>query len=259
MLLIVLAALLTGAKSAHAGDLEIIQLLDKLQCPKCDLHQADLIQASLQGADLRGADLGESNLSGANLDGASLNNADLSLSSLNGASLRGANLIGANLHGADLRRADLSGAKIDLRALQQAHWKHAKGIQVSIFEYGDLHNTGVDFAMENRWEDAERWFSEAIQRKPDAAISWLARGLTRAESGNLISGAQDIKYASRLYQELGDTEFAKRLNDLSASLIHQPQQQRGGNGAGITAVSGAISILKMMAPFAMKALTPMGI
>lgn len=257
--LVIVLALLGGIKSAHAGDLEIVRLLDELECPKCDLRKSDLIQASLEGANLQGANLERANLSGANLDGANLSNTNLTLVSLNGASLRGANLIGANLYGADLRRADLDGAKIDSAGLQKAHWKHATGIQGSILKYADLHNAGVSSTAERRWQDAERWFSEAIQRKPDAAISWLGRGLTRAESGNLISAAQDIKHASRLYSELGDTEFAGRLHDLSDSLVHQPQKQRGGNGAGITAISGAVSVLKLIAPFAMKALVPLGI
>lgn len=253
------AAMLAGAQSASAGADEVIQLLGSLRCSQCDLRRADLVHASLTSADLEGSDLTGANLSGANLDGANLRNTNLSFTSLHGASLKGADLGGATLHGTDLRRADLTGAQLSASELQQAHWRSATGIPTSVLNYSDLHNAGVELAKSKNWKEAEIWFNKAIQRNPDAAISWLGRGLCRLETGELVNASQDIAYASRLYKQLGDDKLSSDLHQLSQNLITTPKQQKGGNGAGITTINGALGVIRMIAPLAMKALVPMGL
>lgn len=243
----------------YAGPREIVLLFAELKCPRCDLQRSDLVQAALTEANLEGADLEKANLSGANLDRANLRNANLSFTSLNGASLRGASLLGAKLHGTDLRGADLSGAQVTQSALQEAHWQNATGIQNSMLSYAELHNAGTEAATKNQWQQAEKWFSAAIHRKPDAAVSWLARGLTRAEEGDLISASQDLSYAGKLYKRLGDNKLSDQLHNLSESIRAPRKRQRDGNGAGIAAVGGTLSVLRMLAPLAMKILVPMGL
>ena len=252
-------ALVNTVQPVSAGPRDLLKLLDTLKCPKCDLRQSVLIQAQLETADLESADLAGANLSGAKLDGANLGGSNLSFASLHGASLRGANLRGANLYGADLRNSDLNGAQIEVSELQQSHWRGAIGIQPSILNYSDLHNAGVDAAERKEWLEAERWFSEAIQKSPDAAISWLGRGLSRLETGELSGASQDIAFASRLYQELGDHELALNLSNLSESLVKPHKKQPGGNGAGIKTIQGTVSAFKLLAPLAMKLLVPLGI
>lgn len=256
--LALLGVLLMDAKSVRSGPEQVVRLLDQLTCTACDLRHSDLVQASLERANLRTADLGGANLSGANLNGADLSKANLSFTSLNGASLRGANLLEATLHGTDLRRADLSGAKITISSLQNAHWSGAVGIESSMLSYSELHNAGAEAATNRRWKEAERWFSDAIQRNPEAAISWLARGLARAENADLRSAAQDLAMASRLYKSVGDDRLSAQLQNISGLLVQKPREPQGGNGAGIKAIGGALSVIKMLAPLAMKALLPVG-
>ena len=252
-------AMFGGGLTVSAEPHEVIKLLTSLRCSKCDLRRADLVHASLSSADLEGSDLTGANLSGSNLDGANLRNTNLSFTSLNGASLKGADLEGATLHGTDLRRADLTGAQITATELQRAHWRGAAGIPTSALNYSDLHNAGVESAKSKQWKEAENWFSEAIQRNPDAAISWLGRGLSRVEIGELVNASQDIAYASKLYKQLGDDKLSSNLHQLSQNLITTPKQQKGGNGAGITTINGALGAIRMIAPLAMKALVPMGL
>jgi len=257
--LALIGALLSEARSVRAGPEQVVLLLSELTCIGCDLRHSDLVQASLQSANLRAADLEGANLSGADLDGADLSKADLSFTSLYGASLRGANLLDAKLHGTDLRRADLSGAKISAASLHNAYWSGAVGIDSSMLSYSELHNAGAEAAANKRWEQAEKWFSHSIQRNPEAAISWVARGIARIHNADMSSAAQDIAQASRLYRSIGDEQYSEQLMKIADSLIQEPRQQRGGNGVGIKALRGALSVLKILAPLAMKSLLPVGI
>lgn len=234
----------------------IIQVLEQRRCEGCKLQDADLIQADLRDARLRRAHLQRANLSGARLDGADLSQADLSFTSLAGASLRGANLRGATLIGTDLRGSDLSGATLEPGSLSRSHWQQARGIPNGLHNYAELHNAGIQASLTGNHPAAERWFSSAIQRMPEAAISWVARGLSRAEQGNLNGAAQDFHYAGRLYEGLGDTEQATALKRAAELLLQPNKTAKSGNGLGTQLVSGAIATLQALGPLAAKAMIP---
>jgi uncharacterized protein YjbI with pentapeptide repeats len=257
--LALLTALLTlgGAARALASE-NLLQLMDQKRCQGCELAGADLVHAQLTDADLRGARLQRANLSQAQLDGARLNGADLSFTSLLGASLRGADLRGARLEGTDLRQADLSGALLDGGALSRAHWQGARGLDASLLSYGELHNAGVDAARQGRMPEAEKWFSEAIRREPAAAVSWLARAITRSELGQRQLAASDFDYAASLYSARGQEEEARQLRQAAKQVSADPSQPSGGgNGLGSAALGGALGVLQMLAPLAAKAFLPL--
>ena len=194
---------------AHAGSTEdLMRLLQTRRCGGCRLQDADLVHADLRDADLSGASLQRANLSRARLDGARLEGADLSFTSLQGASLRGADLRGARLEGTDLRQSDLSGALLDPGSLSRSHWEQARGMDPELLGYAELHNAGVDAAVAGRHPEAERLFGEAIQKQPEAAISWMARGLSRSQQGRTGEAAQDLRYAARLYEEGGKRRWS---------------------------------------------------
>ena len=245
-------------QSVVAMPTAVVQLLDLGRCRGCDLIRADLAQAQLARADLQLAKLEGANLSGAQLDGANLSRSDLSFASLHGASLRGANLMGARLHGTDLRGADLSGAQLDPEGLATAHWQGAKGLNPSLLSFSELHNAGTQAAQLGRYPEAERWFNEAIRRNPDAAISWLARGISRGEQGKKELAAQDLAYASDLYGAMGDTQLAQELRLASEAISAPERKAKGGNGAGSALLSGAASAFQVLAPLALKAFMPVG-
>jgi tetratricopeptide (TPR) repeat protein len=189
----------------------VLRLLERHGCPRCALQDADLVHADLRDANLRQAKLQRANLSGAQLDGANLSGADLSFTSLVGASLRGTDLRGALLQGADLRDAELSGALVDRQGLAQSHWQQARGLDTSQLGYAALHNAGVAEANQGRYPQAEQFFGDAIRQLPDAAISWIARGIARSELGKTTAAAQDFAYASTLYERMGDPIAASEL------------------------------------------------
>lgn len=232
----------------------LIQLLDTKRCQGCKLQDSDLVRADLRDADLRKAQLQRANLSGARLEGANLQGADLSYTSLQGASLRGANLQGAVLAGTDLRNTDLSGAQLDENSLAQSHWQGATGIDASKQSYPDLHNAGVTAASQGRYAEAETFFGEAIRKIPEAAISWTARGISRAEQGKTQLAAQDFTYAAALYQQSGDEAKAKQLKDAAKTVTTNPDGSKGGNGFGTQLAQGAMSAFQALAPIALKLL-----
>ena len=251
-----LALLLPGAVRA-GNDEDLLRLLNQRNCPGCKLQDADLVHADLRDADLRGAKLQRANLGQARLDGARLEGADLRFTSLQGASLRGADLRGANLEGTDLRQSDLSGAQLDPGALARSHWQDARGVAPTVLSYPELHNAGVTAALEGRHPQAEQLFSEAIRLQPDAAISWVARGLSRTEQGKTELAAQDINYAAVLYGQAGEEAQAKQLTDVAASLMKPGKKTNQGSGMGGQLLTGAAGFASALAPLAMKFLLPL--
>lgn len=248
-----------GLPSALAGEGDVMKLLERRQCPGCRLQDADLVWADLRDANLTGAKLQRANLSQARLDGAVLRGADLRFTSLQGASLRGADLRGAQLLGTDLRQSDLSGAQLDAGALERSHWQGAQGVDSGVLSYAALHNAGVAAALGGRQPEAERLFGEALREKPEAAITWLARGVSRAEQGKQEEAQQDLNYAAALYTQQGDAEEAKRITEASRQLATAPGKKPAGNGMGGALLTGAMGLAQFLAPLAMKALVPMGL
>ncbi len=249
------ALMLAAPGRALAGNQEhILRLMETKTCPSCRLQDADLVYADLRDAQLSKAQLQRANLSRAQLDGADLRGSNLSFTSLTGASLRGADLRGAQLEGADLREADLSGAKLDNEALARSHWRGATGVSAEVSSYPAMHNAGVEASQQGRFPEAEEYFNKALLKQPDAALTWLARGITRAEQAKRELAAQDFTYAATLYEQQGQKETAEQLRKGAAELAKDPQKK--GNGAGSAFLQGAISIFQQLAPLALKFLGP---
>ncbi|MEB3307496.1 MAG: pentapeptide repeat-containing protein [Cyanobacteriota bacterium] len=252
------AGLLSMASVVQAGDHDLIRLLETRRCPGCILSDADLVHADLGEADLRSSRLRGANLSQASLDGALFTGADLSFASLQGASLRGADLRGAQLIGTDLRQADLSGARLDAGALSQAHWQQARGLSADLLSYAELHNSGVEAARSGRFPDAERWFGMAIRREPDAAISWLARGIARSELGQQERAAADLSYAAGLYRLRGEEQEAAHLEKVASQLSEGQDPASSGPPVASRLLGGALSAFALLAPLAVRAFVPIG-
>jgi uncharacterized protein YjbI with pentapeptide repeats len=246
--------------AAFAGSADLIRLLESKNCRSCKLQDADLVHADLRDADLRQAQLQRANLGQARLDGAQLSGANLSFTSLTGASLRGADLRGARLEGTDLRQADLSGALLDPGALSRSHWQRATGIESVQLSYGELHNAGAEAAQQGRYPEAEQFFGEAIRKEPNAAISWVARGICRIEQGKTALAASDFNYAASLYSAGGEVAQAEQLKQ-AAEKLTEPEESNseGGNGAGSKALGGILSAFQFLAPLAMKGIIPLGL
>jgi len=243
-------------KAAPKGDAAVIQLLQTQQCRGCGLADADLVHAQLRDADLESAKLQRANLSQAQLDGANLRNADLSFTSLQGASLRGADLSGSRLVGTDLRDADLTGSVLDTNALEQAHWNGAKGMQPQAQSHAALHNAGVTAAENDRWAQAEDLFGLAIRKQPDAAESWVARGIAREQLGKRQLAIQDFNYAASLFKTAGAMEPANQLMAAADALADKTSNNPGGNGVGSALLNGLLSTSKALLPLAMKLFMP---
>lgn len=246
-----------GNQVVLAADAQaIMQVLEQRRCEGCKLQDAALVHADLRDARLRGASLQRANLSGAILDGADLSKADLSYASLAGASLRGANLTGALLIGTDLRRSDVSNAQIDTGSLIQAHWELAKGIDLAVLSYAEMQNAGFNEMLKGNFRAAEIFFSGAIQRQPNAAISWAGRGAARAELFAIEGAKQDLLYAAQLRKAVGDTTLSEELTNAAKRLDGQPSNKAKTNGTGIKLAEASVSIFKLLAPIALKALIP---
>ena len=257
--LVLCLAVVMAATSAQAAEHSMVErLLQHRSCQGCRLADADLVHADLRDADLNGASLQRANLSQVNLDGANLRNADLSFTTLQGASLRGADLRGARLYGTDLRHADLSGAQLEQGSLDESHWEGARGINTGIRSHASLHNAGVEAAQAERWGDAERLFSEAIQSNPEEPLSWVARGISRGELGEMSKAANDLAYAGSLFENNGDVTKAQQLTSASQRLrTNLEETEPDGNGVGSAILGGTLSIIQGLAPLALKTLMPL--
>ena len=249
-------AILGLGSAAMAMPNDMMQLLESGDCPGCQLERVDLVHGQLPGANLQGANLRDGNLSRADLRRANLRNSNLEFTSLQGANLQGSDLRGARLYGADLRGADLTGALLDAQQLSSSHSEGADGIAPTALDYASVHNEGVRLAKGGRHPDAEKQFSAAINKRPQAAISWLARGLTRQEQGRNQEAAADLSYAARLYKEAGASDLAKELDQV-AKAVKEGKKSVKGNGWGSQALSGTWKLMQNMAPMALKLVAPM--
>ena len=251
-----LATLLLFAAPVAAAELQDLQqLLEHNSCQGCELSDADLVHAELKGAQLQQAKLRGANLSRAKLRGADLRDADLRQAVLLGADLSQADLRGAQLTGSDLRQSDLTGAKLDPGALSSSHWRGAQGVPAGANSYADLHNSGVEAALQGQHPEAEQRFSAAIGRRPQAAISWLARGIARGEQGREREAAADLQQASRLYRQGGNEDLAAQLDEAAQQLLTNPKKPNG-NGWGSALLGGATGLFKQLAPYALKLMGP---
>ena len=169
----------------------------------------------------------------------------------------GADLRGAQLLGTDLRQSDLSGAQLDPGALERSHWDGAQGLDAGVLSYVALHNAGVAAALAGRPPEAERLFGEALRQSPEAAITWLARGLSRADQGKQEEARQDFDYAAALYERQGDKEQARQILAAAKQVGAAPGKTSAANGMGSALLSGAMGLAQYLAPLAMKALVPM--
>jgi len=248
--------LLGLGSTAIAMPSDLMQLLESGDCPGCELESVDLVHGELQGANLQGANLRDGNLSRADLRRADLRKANLEFTSLQGANLQGSDLRGARLYGTDLRGADLRGAKLDANQLASSHSQSAKGIPPTALDYASIHNEGVRLAKGGRHPDAEKQFSQAINKRPEAAISWLARGLTRQEQGRNQEAAADLGYAAKLYNEAGASDIAKELT-VASEVLKKGKPTVKGNGLGSKAIEGAWKFMQTMAPMALELVAPM--
>ncbi|WP_041375259.1 pentapeptide repeat-containing protein [Prochlorococcus marinus] len=234
----------------------LVQLLETGTCMSCSLEDADLMHADLRGNNLEKAKLQRADLGRAQLDGANLSGADLSFATLRHASLRGADLRGATLTGTDLIGADLSGAKLDENGLSSSHWKGAKGVQAVASDYASLHNAGVEEALQGRYPEAEDYFNKALMRRPDAAITWVARGICRAEQANRNMASRDFAYAAELFEQQEQPELAQQMRE-GAERVKKNPTQRGGNGMGGALLSGAAGLFQQLLPLAAKYFSPL--
>jgi len=256
--LIVITGLITPLvlQQSVKADQDLMMLLGSKQCPNCRLADADLVHADLRDSNLNKAQLQRANLSRANLDGADLSEANLSFTSLQGASLRGANLKGANLYGTDLRESNLTGAQFDANALEETHWRGARGITAQIQSHAALHNAGVSAAKAGWWSQAENLFSKAITKEPDIAESWVARAIAREKLGKRKLAIKDFNYAGELFENQGSPIPAKQLQTAAISLQDRENISTSGNGTGSTLLSGLISTSRALLPIAMKLFIP---
>jgi len=256
LLLTTCSQLLGGmARAAEAND--VMRLLDQRACVSCQLQDADLVHADLRKVDLSKAQLQRANLSRAQLDGANLQGADLTFTSLLGASLRGADLRGAQLEGTDLRQADLSGALLDVDGLARSHWKGAVGVKPTASNYADLHNSGVEAALQGRAREAETYFNQAIAKQPSSALSWLARGISRAEQNKRDLAAADFTYAAALFEQQGNSAVARQIRQGAKDLKKNPEANTAGNGWGGQLIQASAAVFQQLAPLAIKYFAPL--
>ena len=111
------------------------------------------------------------------------------------------------------------------------------------------------FLQQGRLIEAEDYFNRALLKNPDAAITWLARGITRSQQAKAESAQQDIAYAATLFDQQGDIATALELRN-QLKKLEQKEQQKAGNGYGSGLLRTAGELFQQLAPLAMKFFVP---
>ncbi|MFM7312748.1 MAG: pentapeptide repeat-containing protein, partial [Cyanobium sp.] len=142
--------------------------------------------------------------------------------------------------------------QLDPAALARTHWQAATGSQAGGLSYPQLHNAGVEAALANNPPEAERLFGQAIELRPDAALTWLARGIARNDQGKTDLAAADFRYAASLYAQQGDALTAKKVNEAADQLEKPGRGKNGSNGAGFQMMQGLSGAFQALIPLAVK-------
>jgi hypothetical protein len=110
----------------------------------------------------------------------------------------------------------------------------------------------VEASLAGNPPEAERLFGEAIVMRPDAALSWLARGIARNDQGKTDLAAADFRYASSLYAQQGDEVTAKKVTE-AADLMEKPGKgNKKGGGQGLRMMEGVTGVVQGLLPIALK-------
>jgi tetratricopeptide (TPR) repeat protein len=118
-----------------------------------------------------------------------------------------------------------------------------------------MHNAGVEAAQQGRLVEAEDYFNRALLKNPDAAITWLARGITRSQQAKTAAAQQDVTYAAALFEQQGDMTTALGLRD-QLKKLEQKEKQNAGNGYGSGLLRTAGGLFQQLAPLALKLFAP---
>ncbi len=247
---VVLTALVaTGAiaSPAYAENLEHTrQLLATKQCQKCDLTGVGLVLSRLPGANLAGANLAGANFSQANLVGADLSGANLAGANFAGANLAGARLTNAEMRGAGFRGANLSGVDLTGAQYDTAELLMAQGTPSSVGTAEDFYGMGLNAAKAHNLEKAIGYFSETINRRPDFASAYAARGMARFNFGDKPGSIQDLTQAESLFKTQGNVAEATATEKALAVVKTPEAKPKGGNGLGIMGISLFSTLLKLL-------------
>lgn len=238
---------------ARADNLvEIQQLLNTRECPRCDLSGAGLVFSDLEGVNLQGADLRGANLNRANLEEANLSGADLSGAVLFGADLTGADLRGADLRGADLREALMAGANLEGANLEGAVMLGALGLSADIATAEQLYLWGLAETQRGNFRGAIDYYNRALEMKPDFAHALLARGIARFRLRDVNGAIADGKEAEQLYLTQSDPEgqqLAVRFYQGLEAMQEAMAEGRSGGGGSFLNFLGSLTGLLMQVFF----------
>lgn len=113
-------------------------------------------------------------------------------------------------------------------------------------------------AQENRWAEAERFFSEAITAQPTEPLSWVARGTIRGELRKFALAANDLAHVGTLFDMEGNETKAQQLHAASEQLHSDSTTSKpSGTGVGSALLGGTLSMIQNLAPIALRALMPL--
>lgn len=229
----------------------IRRLLSTKECQNCNLTGAGLVLADLSGANLTGANLAGANLSRANLTGANLSGANLSGASFFGANLTGAKFNGAIFAGTDFRTAYLFNAEFKDVSLNNANFQGAVGIPLQAASHEQFYALGVAEAERGNQKQAIEYFSQAIAVKPDFAIAYLTRAITRYQALDREGAFLDAQMAQRLYKIQDDKNGIQTAQVFIKELQtpYNPRVTTGGSGSFVDILGSLGSLILQFLPF----------
>lgn len=231
----------------------LTQLLNTKQCESCDLSQAGLVMTNLTGANLRGANLVGANLSRANLTGVDFSNANLSGASFYGANLSGANLSGAILNNSDFRNAYVQGVILNGTDISNAQIQGVVGIPADAGSAEQFYLWGTSEDKKGNYPLAVKYYSQAIEMKPDFAPAYLGRAIIKSRYGQTKTAITDGEKAEELFKTQ-DNADGYVLSNRFVQLVkaRTDSEAKDGNEGN----AGFVQIVNSVAPLLFKLLLP---
>ncbi|MEO0406511.1 MAG: pentapeptide repeat-containing protein [Cyanobacteria bacterium P01_A01_bin.135] len=233
---------------------QLQQLISTRRCSGCDLSHTSLVHTDLSGVEAQGSDFSFANLNRSRLTGANLQGADFSNAVLFNVDLSGTDLTGANLEGADLRSAYLYGAVLDGAQLRGANLQGAAGIPEALLTARSLYEWGQREAERGNFQDAYSYYTQAIEKEPNAPHLYLSRSVALYRWGYIERAIADADRAEQLFGSQGN-EQAQQTAALFAENLMAQQEARaeaeGRGSSGFLNVFGAVAslLLRFGLPF----------
>jgi len=127
--------------------------------------------------------------------------------------------------------------------MENAALQGAIGLSPTAGNPEDFYRWAVEAGKQHNYEKAIEHFNQVLIRKPDHALAYFGRAVSRLELGDKEGAIQDTEFASALFSQQGQKENADTARSLAQTIKNppkEPKERSGGFGQSLVSVVGGL-------------------